>query len=98
MYEKVDKYWKSVKEPEDIGLDETELEELWSALQERLDVVHRGNSARSDHGNPNRLRQFYRGLDIDPLHHAVAGYVGIHNGLDTIMFEALRHIDDIMLG
>ena len=49
-------------------------------------------------GMRDGLRQLDRRLDIDALHHAVAGDVGVDDRRHAVGFEALRQIDDVVPG
>src|SRR5271166_2842614 len=66
---------------------------LRARREQRLDVRERGEAARSNHGNRSRLRQRERGLEIEPGQQSVARNVGMDDGGDARILEALGKIE-----
>ncbi len=62
-------------------------------LEQRLDVVDRGEPARGDHRNRDRLGQRDGGVEIEALEHAVARDVGVDDGGDAGVLEAARDVE-----
>ena len=63
---------------------------LGARLQQRLDVVDRGQAAGGDHRNRNRVGQRDGGVEIETFEQTVARDVGIDDGGNAGVLEAAR--------
>src|ERR1017187_3982466 len=63
-----------------------------------LDVGEVGEPPARDHRHDELARQFDRGLDVDPVEHAVAADVSIDHGFDAIVLEFARQVDHVVPG
>ena len=62
-------------------------------FEQALDVVDRGETARGDDRNLDRLGQRHSGRDVEALHHAVAADVGIDQRRHAGVLEATAEVD-----
>src|SRR5699024_7363844 len=60
------------------------------------DVVQVGDAAGGDDRNRQAGRQFAGGVDVQPLHHAVAADVGMNNGHHAVGFELACQVADVV--
>ena len=66
---------------------------LGARLEQRAHVVDRGEPARGDHRNRDRVGERDGGVEVEPLQHAVALDVGIDDRGDAGILEAPRDVE-----
>src|SRR5690606_7523260 len=60
------------------------------------DILYVADAAGGDHRDVDGLGQARGRLHVDPAHHAVALDVGVDDGLDAVVLEVPRHVDDVV--